>query len=298
MITSKNSILAAAASLALSACGGAGIGVGSTPPPPLTATPPASAASTAVELFQNPASQEFATSGSGAPLRIRYDAASNKYEVNTGSGQWNALLDDPNSSPLPGNPNVNFAIAGGGFLMIRAHYAYPADYSYRYSNLAVWSGPGANGQSVGGYTAVGIPTSLAGVPRTGSASYQGLIEGGSTVVCACGWDGQQANATIDGSVSLTFDFGQGSLSGALHPSLYADKHYDLGTLAFTNTVFGIGSQNFSGTFATSVSGPNAFSGMFTGPNAQELIGNWSFPFTSPLDGTIQSATGAMIAKRP
>ena len=30
----------------------------------------------------------------------------------------------------------------------------------------------------------------------------------------------------------------------------------------------------------------------------ELIGNWSFPFTYPVDGTVQSATGAMIAKRP
>jgi hypothetical protein len=236
--------------------------------------------------------------GSGAPLRIRYDAGSKKYEVNTGSGQWNALLDDPSFSPLPGNPNVSFSIAGGGFLMIRGHYAYPTDYQYRYSNLAVWGGVGANGQGVGGYTAVGISTPAAGVPRTGSASYQGLIEGGSTVVCACGWDGEQAQAHIDGAVSLTFDFGQGSLSGALHPSLYADKHYDLGALIVANTVFGVGSPNFSGTFATNLSGPNAFSGLFTGPTAEELIGNWSFPFASPLDGTIQSATGAMIAKRP
>ena len=295
-----NCVALSGLSVALAGCGGGGGGVASMPTPPTSGGSTTTNASTAVELFPNPATQEFATVGTGAPLRVRYEAGSNKYEVNTGAGQWSALIDDPSFSPLPGNPNVSFIIGGGGFLMIRAHYAYPAEFQYRYSNLAVWGGaPGADGQTVGGYTAIGIPTAAANVPRTGSATYQGLIEGGSTVLCDCGWDpGQKALATIGGSALLTFDFGQGTLSGGLHPYLDAEKRYDLGTLAFANTVFGVGSQTFSGTFATNLSGPNAFSGLFTGANAQELIGNWSFPFTYPLDGSLQSATGAMIAKRP
>jgi hypothetical protein len=283
----------------LSGCGGGGGGLASIPTPPTSGGSTANT-STAVELFPNPATQEFATVGSGSPLRVRYDATSAKYEVNTGSGQWSVLIDDPSYSPLPGSPNVEFMIGGGGHVSIRVHYAFPPEFQYRYSNLAVWGGaPGANGQAVGGLTAIGIPTAAANVPRAGSASYQGLIEGGSTVLCNCGWDvGEKALATVGGSASLTFDFGQGTLSGALHPYLDAEKRYDLGTLGFANTVFGVGSQTFSGTFASNLTGPNAFSGMFTGPNAQELIGNWSFPFTYPLDGSLQSATGAMIAKRP
>lgn len=62
--------------------------------------------------------------------------------------------------------------------------------------------------------------------------------------------------------------------------------------------FGVSSQRLYGTFATNLTGPNASAGLFTAFNGQELIGNWSFPFTSPLDAMVQSATAAMIAKRP
>jgi hypothetical protein len=289
-----------ALAIAISACGdGGGTYVAAIPPSPVT--PPPAQTSNAVAIFPSTVSQEFATVGLGSPIRIRYDQAANRYEVMPGAAGWSALVDDPSSKPLPGNPNVNFDIAGwpNSYFMIRAHYAYPAEYQYRYSNLAVWAAADAAGQGVGGITAFGMPTPVDGIPRSGSASYSGIIEGGSTVQCTCGWDpGQQAMASVQGTVALNFNFATGSLSGALHPYLYGETLRDLGALPFGNAVFGVGSQTFSGTFATNLSGPNAFSGQFTGPAAEELIGKWAFPLISPYDGSLQSASGAMIAKRP
>jgi hypothetical protein len=254
-----------------------------------------------VEIFQNPVSQEFATAGTGDALRIRYDAASNRYEVMAGARAWVPLVDDDNSSPLPGNPNVNFDFSGlpQSFFRIRAHYTYPSDYRYRYSNLAAWGVPAAGGQpALAGTTAFGMATPAGAVPTSGSASFQGLIEGFSDETGPWGWDKETVPAWVGGSVQLTFNFGNGSLAGELRPYLLADKRYDLATIAFGNTVFGVGSQTFSGSFDTAVSGPNSFSGRFTGPNAEELIGKWAFPYLSPINGAPQSGSGAMIAKQP
>ena len=296
-----NALAYGTAALALTACGESGGGVNPIAAAPLTPTPTPTPASVAVDIFQNPATQEFATVGTGDPLRIRYDAASHRYEVMAGTRGWDALVDDDNSSPLPGNPNVNFDFAGmpQSFFMIRAHYTYPPDYRYRYSNLAAWAVPAAGGQAaLAGTTAFGIATPAGAVPTSGSASFEGLIEGLSTETGPWGWDKETVPAWVSGSVLLTFNFGSGSLTGELRPYLVADKRYDIGTIAFAKTVFGIGSQTFTGSFDTNVTGANSFSGRFTGPNAEELIGKWVFPYLSPINGAPQSGSGAMIAKRP
>jgi hypothetical protein len=281
-------------SVALPSCGGGGMRVASMPTP-LPAAVPASA----VDIFPNPTTQEFATTGIGSPIRIRYDSGSKRYEVMVGGGDWKALVGDEHSAPQPGSPRTNFVMGLDGYFMIRAHYNFPPESQYRYSNLAVWAFRGADPQAgQGGITAFGMPTPSTGIPLTGSAAYQGMIEGVSGFQCACGWDGETTNAGVGGTVSLSFDFGKGTLAGALQPYLDAEKRYTLGPLAFSNTVFSVGSQAFSGSFATNVSGPNSFSGQFTGPNAEELIGKWAFPFASPVDGSPKSAEGAMIAKRP
>lgn len=294
-------LLIGASALSLAACGGGG-GVSSLPPPPTgTPSPTPTPTASAVDIFPSPASQEFVSAGTGSDLRIRYDSASNRYEVLVGNG-WVQLVDDPLSSPLPGQPNQMFVFAGApinqSFFMIRANYRFSEpEVQYSYSNLAIWEVPAAGGQSgLSGITAFGMATPPGGVPVSGSASYRGLVQGTSTVTGPWGWDGETVAASVDGTVLLNFNFANGSLAGELHPSLYADKHYDLGTLAFANTIFGVGSQTFSGSFATNVSGPNSFSGLLTGPHAEELIGKWAFPFLSPIDGAPRSATGAWIAK--
>ena len=67
---------------------------------------------------------------------------------------------------------------------------------------------------------------------------------------------------------------------------------------FVETVYAKGSTGFSGKFETTLSGANGFNGLFTGPQASELIGNFAFPYTSALDGKNYEAGGAFIAKKP
>jgi hypothetical protein len=50
-------------------------------------------------------------------------------------------------------------------------------------------------------------------------------------------------------------------------------------------------------FDTDVAGLNGFSGQFTGPKAEELIGNFAFPYRSPVDGKIYQADGAFVGSR-
>ena len=67
-------------------------------------------------------------------------------------------------------------------------------------------------------------------------------------------------------------------------------------MQFTNTVYSTGSTTFSGKFDSTLSGANSFSGLFTGPAAQELIGNFTFPYASPADHHDYQAAGAFVAK--
>lgn len=294
----KHSMASAIAlAMALTACGGGGGALNSTPTPALTPTPTPTPTSSAVEIFQSPATQEFATIGSGNSLRIRYDAATNKYEVMAEGRGWETLVDDPSFSPHPGDPNVSFVFAAtnASHFMIRTHYSYAEPtVRYLYSNLAPWSVG-----SVGGVTAFGMATLAGGVPVVGSASYQGIIEGRTTETYVDGWsDEGVAPGYVQGNINLAFDFGNGSLSGSISPILHLDRSHNLAPMQLTNTVYSIGSTTFSGQFATTLTGANSLSGLFTGPAAQELIGSFAFPYTSPVDDKKYQAAGAFVGKRP
>ena len=289
--------LAAAVTLAISTAGcgggssGGGAGVQSAP------APPGASPSSAVDIFQSPSTQEFASIGTGADLRIRYDASSNKYEVMAEGDGWVRLVDDPLSMPIAGNPNTNFAFAGAGpnqsFFLIRAHYSYDVpEVRYLYSNLAAWAYDGQ-----GGYVAFGMATPSSGVPVTGTSTYDGMIEGSATDTYFDGFVGAVAAGSVNGTIKLVFDFGGGTLSGSISPKLYLDTTYPLGTFTFENTIYSAGGTSFSGRFATNAIGVNGFSGQFTGPNAQELIGKFALPYISPVNGKDQQSQGAFIAKR-
>ncbi len=101
---------------------------------------------------------------------------------------------------------------------------------------------------------------------------------------------------ILGDIDLGFNFGAGTLSGSINPILDLGTHYNLPSLQFTNTVYSTGSTTFSGKFDSTLSGANSFSGLFTGPAAQELIGNFTFPYASPADHHNYQAAGAFVAK--
>jgi hypothetical protein len=252
--------------------------------------------------LQSPPSGELATlTEVGAPsdLRIRYDAATGVYEVSEGS-QWLGLRP---SSHYSATPNHYFAYgptdpASESFFQTYVVAADPAPDNYQYSSLAVWGkGAGAYYDKLN-FTAFGIATGAASVPVAGSASYQGLIRGSSDVLEFDGLIGADVAATITGSVALNFNFAAGTLDGSIHPTLNTfGGAVDLGTLAFVDTIYSSGSPTFSGRFMSSASGTNSFDGRFTGPEAQELIGRWIFPFVYSGDGNTHSASGAWIAKR-
>jgi hypothetical protein len=295
----KRNVWMAAASatlaFAVTGCGGGGgdSHVGSIPPPPPPPPPPTSAE---VTIFPSPSSQEFAAIGIGTPIRIRYDSRSDLYEVKAGPLDWAQLKDDPQFEPLPGNPNTNFiftpAGSGTGFFLIRAHYSYAEpSVKYQYSNLAAWGVSGG-----GGITAFGIATPTTGMPLAGSATYNGIIEGVSSEAADFG-DWGVGQGGISGSINLAFNFGSGTLAGSISPRLDLATAYVLPTLAFKDTVYSASSTNFSGAFDTNVAGINAFSGLFTGPAANELIGKFAFPYLSPVNGTAAQATGAFIGKQ-
>jgi hypothetical protein len=98
---------------------------------------------------------------------------------------------------------------------------------------------------------------------------------------------------VAGTVSLTFNFGAGSLGGSMDMSV---NGANAGAFAFKNTVFSVGSTTYSGSFDTTAAGQNFFLGRFTGPNAEETIGAWALPFNYSVDGQPHQAIGAWIAK--
>ena len=284
---------ALAAAFALAGCGGGGgTHVASTPPPPPPAPPAPPPPPPEAIIPAATTSQQFAVAGAshlqvgdqtprlvaGEQLQVRYVASSNSYEVQLPSSQtWSAIQYTPTGVGTP----VNF-IGGGAHLWLRSG-------GYQYSRLFEWSASG----SLHGYEAIGIATAAGSVPVTGSASYAGDIMGFTP----------ESNSLdtmfISGSIAMTFNFGAGSLSGSISPILQEGfTPHALGTIDFRNTVYSTGSTIFSGEFATNVAGVNSFSGLFTGPSGQELIGNFALPYQSPIDGQAYQAAGAFVAKGP
>ena len=143
--------------------------------------------------------------------------------------------------------------------------------------------------------AFGVPSDQSAVPVSGSATFDGSIYGFTSET----WDWQDWGhglGTVDGTIQLKFDFGAGSLAGSMSPRVYVNNQYALPTMDFVETVFAKRSTTFSGKFDISLPGENAFSGMFTGPQASELIGNFVFPYKSADDGKNYEAGGGFIAR--
>jgi len=280
--------------LLLAACGGGdGTHVASTPPapvaPPLT---PAPTPTPGVIIPGVSASQDFAGKGGNVglqtggtrpldtsdanQLKVRYDGAARQYQVQVpGTSEWLPLIRQNGTNGYE-NGNVQVSLEPGG---------------YQFSALARWY----DGLTWGGL-AFGVPTRAGGVPGAGSATYGGQLAGYSTEMIYDAWGPYPA--WIGGSISLAFDFGAGTLAGSLSPNHSVYETYALPTLNFTDTVYSRGSTTFSGRFATELTGANSFSGLFTGPNGQEVVGNFAFPYISPLDGKKYDAGGGFVGKKP
>jgi hypothetical protein len=212
----------------------------------------------------------------GDQLQVRYVASSNSYEIQMpGSQTWSALT---------GKSEVE--ATGGGLTMVIENSAY------QYSSLIEWWN---DLRSVRGVDAIGIATPAGAVPVTGSATYSAWATGRTSEV---GDIHDLVDPLVQGSMVLNFDFAQGTLAGSMTAVLDPEWYqYQLGTLNFRDTIFSKGSTTFSGKFDTDLTGLNSFNGFFTGPRAQELIGNFAFPYQSPIDGKTYQAGGAFIGAK-
>ena len=289
-----------AASFALAACGGGGGGSGSgftsVPGPAPTPTPtPAISLISGVTGDITFAGLGAATTGQGTSpslasadqITISYSAATKSYFVTIPGVGSSALVDDPTA-----DSQTVFRTGSGGYVS-----AYASSDGLQYSNLVGWSYAPFSPNERLGYLAFGIPTTGDAVPVTGSAHYTARLMGRSDETYFDYLAGSLINNGIQGTMSLAFDFGAGTLAGNLVAFLDVPYQTPLGSFAFTNTVYSKGSNTFSGTFATPVSGMNSFNGLFTGPAAQELIGNFMLPYISPVDNKTYQAGGAFVGKK-
>ena len=94
---------------------------------------------------------------------------------------------------------------------------------------------------------------------------------------------------------MLFVFANGSLSGTVSPTLTLGQIYELPTLQVASSVHAVGSPAFSGTFGTALPGTNSFSGSIVGLTGKDVMGNFAFPYSSPLNGSPQQAAGAFVA---
>lgn len=282
----------------LSACGAdSGGSITSAPPPTPPPPPPPPPLSSPVEILKSPATQDFATFAIGGSVQIRFDAAAGTYEMALPGRTWDTLIDDPQSEPgqflFASAPIFN---AGSASVATRFNHPEP-ERRYNYASFGRWYVDPASDPGTGeGIFAFAVPTPTGGVATTGSAEYSGLITGTADFGADGGGWGIYYPAPIEGDVSLRFDFAAGTLTGRMRPFIACDcQQIDIPVQNFTQTIFGVGSQTFSGRFDTPLAGANSFSGLFAGPDAQELIGQWTFPLM--VGANPHSATGVWIAKQ-
>lgn len=279
---------------------------------PPTQPPPQEAQS--ITIFPNPAAGEFASVGATAKgsqsdfnvalgaistadadqPHIRFES-NGTYEIMLPGGEWDELIPFGQGT----GPNV----ATDSTHDIQLVLSGSRDNGYKYSEVASYI---ASGPNQFGAFAFGTLTPDGAVPVIGSATYSGTVMGTSDVIASDSFDGPN-RASVSGSVDLDFDFGAGTLGGAMTVALGDDTgaSLPLGTFNFKDTVFGVGSTSYSGKFDTTVAGDNFFLGKFTGPNAEETIGAWTLPFildtgssTITADHSAHQLFGAWIAKKP
>ncbi|HKO17890.1 MAG TPA: transferrin-binding protein-like solute binding protein [Acidobacteriaceae bacterium] len=255
----------AVTAISLSACGGGGQGVASIPPPPIKQ--PDSPSQLLVHATQD---TEFTSIGSD--IRIRWDESANQYEIMLPGAEWARLSSAGNElSILDANGDKTGSVFSGG--------------TYSYTGLATVQPSGGSPS----FFAYGIPTPQSEVPTVGSASYTAEFAGSG------------GGYSVGGLADLDFDFAAGTLTGSMKASANDTAGwgpYDLGTYDLHNTVYSSGSSTFSGALSRDGAAAGSFNGMFAGPQAQELMGQWQLLFQDfyAPDHTV-NASGVFIGRR-
>lgn len=272
-----------------------------TPSPTPTPTPTPAATTSPIAVFPDlNKDAEFATVGynvdsvgalSSVGFAARYDAASQtylmtvpssdkpgvleQYEANTPNSRWwGGVLNAPGANTYtaigvlkPDNPDLKLSFTS----------------LVEYASSAAWF-DGA------GVVAFGTATPVSAVPNTGTATYNALVVG------------EAGQGSIRGDATLSFDFGAGKLSGHFDPT-YSDyggigDGVSLGRYDFVNTVFSSGSTSFSGELSnSSFTSTGSFAGLFTGPNAEELMSRWTAPYKLPGDDAVGTMFGVWVGAK-
>jgi len=220
---------------------------------------------------------------------VRYDAPTDAYYIDLpalpdarfhlsqeSSSYWYGFLEDAGSTNLgilkPSSANPEIALS--------------------YTSLVEFFEYDYDDNAPAGYVAFGMATPAGAVPATGSATFDALVAGMTL----------DTGLVVSGSATLQFDFGAGTLAGALSPmtwSTTAGQNVSLGMYNFVDTVFGVGSTSFSGSLQRSgLTTLGSFNGLFTGPAAQELMARWSAPYENPDNHQAAEMFGVLVGKRP
>jgi hypothetical protein len=307
------SLMASIMAAHLGGCGGGGAHVEPIPAVPVTPPPPPSPPTPPplppgpIGLASNAPFKTLSASNDGVGtgqgnlstgedvVQFSYSAADNRYTISLPGFQAGQLITKYVNGQFVGDQwryisstgnNVSLG-SSAGLQPVTVVLGYAASSGLSYTGIGSWAG--SDNPLVRGAFAYGIPTAAGDVPVTGTAAYVGTISG-------------LTNSGLDvfGSVSLSFDFGAATLSGVMRPEIAPVwDAIPLGNYAFKDTVFLKGSTGFSGAFDVSgSSAPSSFVGRFTGPQAAELMANWSAPYRNPLNDQWGTMVGVWIAKKP
>lgn len=315
--------LMSSAALCLNACGGGGGAVASTPPPvaapqptptPTPAGPPPLPAGplglTGSTFVAEGASWRGITGEwpeyETAELRTGQDVVAISYSEPDNSytltlpvyGEGRLVPTSGNGGTLGGVwadlEAVNYdLVTPGGRQPVTITMLYPGDpdpypTKLSYTSAGRWYST-TDGKTVGaGAFAYGIPTAPAAMPVTGKASYSAHVTGYTRTF-----------NDIWGTALLEFDFGQGTLAGKMTVETSDGwDPYPLGTLTFRDTVYSTGSASFAGRLTVpDTDQTGSFSGKFTGPAAEELLGSFRSPIFNGLIKKWDEIAGVWTGKR-
>lgn len=294
--------------------GGGGWGVASIPAPPPappspapTPTPtPAAATYSSFEGATELSSFAFGLSGDFAATQaadgnyVITDFDYRPFEVGPGTNSYAFTQPSPGVFDMDtyGFGGSRFELADGGELFDQRGYdneilqvskpGVGLDLTYtRFGNYS-W---GTSGSGYISFLALGVPTLDSDVPRTGTASYNGFVDGL--------WDDGDTTRRLFGSTAtMSVDFGAGTLLTTLtltgrdnpfgdflnSPSTFLGTFFGSGTIASRNY--------FSGGFNQQAGWSGGFAGAFNGPQASEY--GYVFGLTNS-SGAV--ASGSAVGQR-
>lgn len=210
-------------------------------------------------------------------VQFSYSAADNAYTITlpdhepgqlvlkSGNGSYS------NSSEWLTFNGTNSSVrvgSGAALQPVTVTLNWPGSSTLAYTSFGQWRNDGQSDPR--GYFAYGIPTAAPDMPTAGAATYAGDVRGMDN-----------SNIFVSGSVTLSFDFAAGTLSGSMKPELVPWDAIPLGTYEFRDTVYSRGSTSFSGAFTVpGSSADSSFNGSFNGPQAGEFMASWQAPYVT------------------